>query len=154
MYFYKLPFNRYLLVLAVSFFIVAGCDKDNPVEPHEEHNEAEGMVLKIGGENIVVVEEGKVQSGEITVKAGNVTAEISARFLDHDGHEFIPEEEGSSLAFVIDDGSIAEASVVSGKQWEFTVNGKTAGSTTIVVKLMHHDHSDFTTPPIPLKVNN
>lgn len=145
---------KYLPLIFSILLTIAGCDKNNPVDHHEEHNEAEGMVLKVGGVNIVVVREGTVESGTITVKAGESTPEISARFLDHDGHEFIPDEEGSSLAFELADDTIADATVVPGKEWEFTVNGKTVGETTIVIKLMHHDHSDFTTPPIPLEVTN
>ena len=127
---------------------------DNPVTPHEEHNEAEGMVLKVNGANIVVVKEGKVESGKVTVKTGESTAEITSRFLHHDGDEFIPDEEGSSLALEIADATIATAAVVSGKEWEFKVSGLKAGTTTMVVKLMHNDHADFTTPAITVEVIN
>lgn len=148
-------YTALLVPVLLLFFVMTGCNKDkNPVDAHEDHNEAEGMVLKINGANVVVVKEGKVQSGTINAKAGESTAEISARFLDHDGDEFIPDEVGSSLAFQFADASIADAAMVSGNEWEFKVNGKKAGSTTMVVKLMHHDHADFITPAIPVIVTN
>ncbi len=155
MFLHKRKYMTLLPIFVLTLFMTMGCDKeDNPVTPHEEHNEAEGMVLKINNANIVVVKEGKVESGKISVKAGENTAEITTRFLHHDGSEFTPDEAGSSLALEIANATVASAAVVSGKEWNFKVSGIKAGTTILIVKLMHNDHADFTTPGISVEITN
>jgi hypothetical protein len=141
-----------LLLIGLTMLLAAGCEKDNPVEPHDSHNEAEGLVLKINGAIVLTVKEGKVEGGEITVKAGLRTDAISVWFLDLDGDEFIPDEEGSSLSLEIGDGATAVAQLVSGQEWQFIVQGKKAGVTQLKIKLLHGDHSDFTAPAITVRV--
>jgi len=141
------------IVMIVLFTLFTGCNKDNPVDPKDTHNEAEGVTLKVDGSNLVVVREGKVQQGEISVKAEAQTNTIQVTFLDPDGDEFTPMEEGSYLGLTVANSEIAETDDVSDKPWEFVVKGKKAGETNLTIKLMHGDHADFTTPPIPVKVS-
>ncbi|MBD3287662.1 hypothetical protein GF337_02560 [candidate division KSB1 bacterium] len=140
------------LLSALVIALMTGCSEDNPVEADHEHNEAEGVLLKIDDTIIVRVEEGEVKEGKITVKVNEETSSIFASFLDHDGEEFIPDEEGSYLLPEIADESIATAEVVTGQEWHFTVSGVKAGTTTLIVKLMHGDHHDFLTPAIQVEV--
>jgi len=142
---------KHLLLMSLLLFWV-GCEEDNPVDPHETHNEAEGLVLKMNGANFVVVKEGKVQQGKIEVKVSQTTALISVRFLDADGDEFIPTEEHSSLSLKLQDATLATASVHGSDPWTFTVSGIKAGTTALEIKLMHGDHADFTAPAISVEV--
>jgi hypothetical protein len=141
-----------LVLTGMVLLLAAGCEKDNPVEPHDTHNEAEGLVLKMNGANIVTVKEGVVKSGEITVKVDSTSANIGVFFLDLDGDEFIPSEEGSSLSLQIGDGATAGARLVSGQEWQFSVQGKKVGVTQLMIKLLHGDHSDFTAPAVTVRV--
>lgn len=138
--------------LMLILFFSIGCDKDNPVDPKDTHNEAEGLTLKLNGSTLVVVKEGKVQQGEISVKSGERTGAILVQFLDPHGDEFTPTEAGSSLGLTTANTEIAETEGVSGSAWEFVVKGKKAGATSLVIKLRHGDHADFTTPAIPVQV--
>jgi hypothetical protein len=141
------------LIAILSLLVMIQCSEDkNPVTPHETHNEAEGLLLKIGDAVIVTVREGEVKNGRIEVKAGESSGTIDAVFLDEDGDEFLPTEEGSSLAVEIENTGIAEFGIVAGEEWQFTIQGKAAGNTTCVIKLLHGDHADFITPPIAIDV--
>lgn len=149
----KLHIVKIALLSVLVVAMMTGCSEDkNPVEAGHEHNEAEGVLLKIDGAVVVRVEEGVVKEGKITVKLNETTNSIFASFLDHDGEEFIPDEEGSYLLPEIADESIATADIVTGQEWHFTITGEKAGTTTLVVKLMHGDHHDFLTPAIPVEV--
>lgn len=148
----SMKFNHIALALIVLLALITGCDKDNPVDPKDIHNEAEGLTLKLNGSTLVVVKEGKVQQGAISVTANEQTGAIQVFFLDPDGDEFTPTEEGSYLGLTIANTEVAEVEGVSGKPWEFIVTGKKAGETSLIIKLMHGDHPDFTAPAIPVKV--
>lgn len=147
--------TQHLLVFAglILFLFVAGCDDDkNPVDPHETHNEAEGLVLKMNDTNFVVVEEGQVKEGKIVVQVSQTTAPITVRFLDPDGDEFIPTEEHSSLSLTVVDGALATTQIDADDPWSFTVTGVKTGTTALEIQLMHGDHADFTAPSITLEV--
>ena len=143
---------HYTMIIILPFFLSSACDKDNPVEAHENHNDAEGVILMIDETVIVRIEEGEVKSGEVSVKTGQTTKAITVFFLDHDGDPFIPAEEASSLYVDIDDKEIAGQANVAGQPWQFTVIGKKTGTTQLELKLLHGDHADFTAPPVPVKV--
>ena len=70
----RVPTFSRLLILALLFIAAhAGCDRDkNPVEPTENHNEAEGLVLKLNNQTVVTVKEGKVEQGQLTVKINKI----------------------------------------------------------------------------------
>jgi len=57
------------------------------------------------------------------------------------------------LGWSVTDGSIAEVEQHSedGK-WNFHIKGKKLGTTAIEIKIMHGDHADFVSKPIPIEV--
>ncbi len=147
---------RFFVVLFALSLIVWGCEK-NPVDDDHDHNdahaEAVGLVITQSGTEIVRYESGVV-TGQITVKAGEETPLLSVKFIDeHDGDLFTPEEDHYSFDWMIADESIAELEQYdeNGK-WRFHIHGKTAGNTTIEIKIMHDDHADFVSLPIPIEV--
>ena len=96
-------FKKYISVFfCIGVLFVIGCSEDNPVEPTETHNEAEGLILRTDGQDLVIVKEGTVKSGQITVNVDSQTPTIKAVFLDEDDDEFEPHEEGSSLALSLE----------------------------------------------------
>lgn len=142
-----------IVVLFMVLFLLTGCgNEDNPVEPHESHNEAEGLLLKAGSDTLVLVQEAEVKQGKLTVKTGEQTPEISVIFLAPDGDEFTPTEEESSLSLEFTDTSIAEAAI--SQEWSFILQGVKAGQTTVEIQLIHGDHADFKTPLIPVEVSD
>ncbi len=145
----------FIALFCNSIIFLNSCDKDkNPVTPHDSHNEAEGLVIKMNGTPLVIVKEGKVQQGKIAVKINEQTSTLLVKFYDADGDEFTPTEAASSLNLEISDGSVAEKVLFTGKPWEFAIKGKKVGQTTLLIKLMHGDHADFTAPAIIVEVIN
>lgn len=71
---------------AAVLLTLAGCD--NPVS-QEVHTEATGIVLLLGGNEVVRVSEGVV-SGGVAMTAGTQTGMLTVRFLDAEGHETEP----------------------------------------------------------------
>lgn len=139
------------MLLILILLISAGCSKDS-TEPDHTHADAEGLTLTLNGVEVVRIEEGAITGG-ISVSAGTETALISLQFLDHDGDEFVPDDEDYSLGYSFANGDIAEWEQHSedGK-YRFHVVGKAAGSTTLTLELLHGDHADYQSPPIPITV--
>lgn len=138
------------MVLAIS-----GCDKDNPVgaeDTDEGHAEAEGLIIKNSGVEIVRYENGEV-TGEIEVDEGELSALLFVKFINADAELFVPEGGHYSLQWEIADTSIADVVQHGGEDWEFHIIGKEHGETTIVLKIFHGDHADFVSRPIPIHVH-
>lgn len=154
----KLIYSRVpvaLLLTALTLILITGCN--NPAsDNHEEHEHAEGAVLKMNGAEIVRIEDGQVQSGQIEVVAGEETPLITIYFLAEDGDEFHPDDPDYSLRWDQIDESIAkvEQHDEDGK-WGFHIQGLSSGNTTVRFRLWHdgEDHSDFDTPEIDIIVN-
>lgn len=147
---YKFRFAS-LLVLAVLF--LAACDSNSVDDHDDEHGDAEGLVLRANGQQIVEVKEG-VATGKITVQAGDESPLIIVEFQDHDGHEVHAEDLGAefSLGHSFGDTSIAGWEQHEGEKWEFHVLGLSEGTTTLELELLHNDHADFRTPAITVEV--
>ena len=92
-------FFRFTLLLTLAVLFVACGEDDNPIVDNNEHDEpfhadADGFVLKVGGQEIYRQYQGK-QTGGITLTAGD-ELDVLAVFLDPAIGEFFPEnpEEG------------------------------------------------------------
>ena len=91
---------RFTLLLLASVALFAACgEDDNPIveNGHDDepfHADADGFVLKVDGNEIYRQFEG-THMGGITLKVGD-ELDVLTMFLDHDSHEFFPEnpEEG------------------------------------------------------------
>ena len=122
-----------------------------PIEVHveEQHAEADGLVLRMGGEDIVTVWQG-VAGGEIEVHHEEFTDPIEVFFLGPDSTLFQPDEPEFSLGAVIGDPAIAGHEELS--QWSFRLEGLLEGMTDLTLSLIHEGHADFTSPPLPVSV--
>jgi hypothetical protein len=130
--------------------MVAACKK-NPVNPDDDHADAEGLVLRMNGVDIVTVKEGQV-SGSISVKVGEETDHIAVYFLDDHNDRFQPTGKDYSLGWALGDETVAGVYRDPGEEWEIHIVGKKVGQTTIEIRLLHVGHVDFRTPPIPINV--
>jgi hypothetical protein len=123
-----------------------------PIELHVEpdHAEADGLVLRKGGEIIATVWQG-VASGEVSVLPDEMTDSIFVSFLDPDSTEFVPEGPDFSMQ-----GSIGSPALVAYESlggFAFRVSaGSTEGMTSLTLCLHHVDHCDFTAAPIEVHV--
>ena len=158
--FFRKAFERTLATLAVLALFAAGCGKEDPISPEEEHFEAEGLVLIDSGHRFFRYFRGEIDSGDgrvdvLEVAHGQLTPHWSIRFLDADGNEMAPPSgEGLSFTWVIADPSVVEVFQDEGDEgkFEFHLRGLEEGETTIVLQISHEGHVDFRTQPIPVHV--
>lgn len=144
------------IAVFLSVFVIMGglaaCDNPAEDDDHDHHaEEVEGAALVLGGDEVVRVLEAEV-TGSLSVAEGETTGNITVELLDHDGEEVHAEDLGDefSLRVVIQGDEIV--TVAYPAAWTFTLQGDEAGDTAIRVQVLHEGHSDFTTPDIPVKV--
>lgn len=150
----KTLFNNLFLYSVLGLFItVSACSNSTSSEDHDEHSEPEGFVLTMNGADIVTQLPGGTISGEIELEPGEETDLITIHFIAEDGDRFQPEEPEYSLGFEFEDSGIAEFEqhTEDGK-WSFHIHAEAAGITDLRLKLMHNNHSDFTTQDIHVHV--
>ena len=147
--FFRKTFERTLATLAVLTLLAAGCGKEDPISPEEEHVEAEGLVLVDSGNRFFRYFKGEIDAGDgrvdhFAVPRGELTPHWRILFLDADGDEMAPPTEpGFEFTWVIADPTVVEV---------FQDEGDEGGETTIVLQLSHEGHADFRTIPIPVRV--
>lgn len=142
------------LLLAVLW---TGCS-DNPADHDndDDHFEARGVALRINGLDTVVVDSNRIKQGRLVVKEGTTSPHISVEFLrESDGSRGTPDaaDKDHTLGWSIADTSVAgvEREAEDG-EWSFHIVGKKAGQTTIIIRMLHNDHPDFESIPIPVEV--
>lgn len=140
------------MVLAVA---LAACS-ETMTEP-DDHAEPEGVELVMGG-NVIASYDGDTQTwtGELEVDAGEETAHISVRFVDHDGDP-IPIDDDLYLEVDVEDESIAEFEQDTPGEFGGHLHGHMEGETDVTFKLMHGEvgsgHADFVTQPVHAHVH-
>ncbi len=132
------PVLRFTLLLLVSIALFAACgEDDNPIveNGHDDepfHADADGFVLKVDGNEIYRQFEG-THSGGITLKVGDELDVLTA-FLDHDSHEFFPENPEEE-----DDHDHDHE---HGEEEVFALALSGYDSSIIEIHLYHDDHDD------------
>lgn len=146
----------YAILLVFSIFIIIACDNGTDSNDDTEHARAVGLVIYSSGTTVVDYERDEAVSGQLEVPAGERSDHFDIKFIDEDGDEFEPEDDHYKL-----DWSIGDTSLVAIWQhedeaggWEFHLDGKKAGETTIRFKVMHDDHADFTSKLVPVVVSD
>lgn len=145
--------NLFLYSILGLFIIVAACSNSTSPDDHDEHSEPEGFRLTMNGQTLIEQLPGGTITGEIELEPGQETDLITIQFLAEDGDEFQPEEAEYSLGFEFEDTGIAEFEQHDEDgRWSFHIHAEAAGVTDLRLKLMHNDHSDFTTQDIHVHV--
>ena len=142
------------LFSVLGLFVLSACSNSTSGE-EEEHSDPEGFRLTMNGATLIEQLPGGSLTGEIELTPGEETDLITIWFLDDDGDQFQPDEPEYSLAAEFDDLGIAEFEQheEDGK-WSFHIHAEAEGITDMHLKLMHNDHSDFTTQGIHVHVEN
>lgn len=147
---YSILKNVFVLLMIASVSI--SCSNSASTED-EVHQDAEGFVLKLNGDNIVE----KYPNQDLVnnfpeIEQGDETALIEIFFIDDDGNEFVPDEPEVFLDFEISNTNIIDIEQHEGEFWEFHVLGLQEGTANLTLELMHDDHPDFESPAIEITV--
>ncbi len=150
---FRMSFALLCATLAITF---TSCS-DNPADgPSDEHIEAFGLVIYNSGEEVVRYQNGIVQ-GEIETGAGEDTPLLTVRFLDESGDVISADKLGGSqhsLKWAVGNTDIADVEHHDDDgKWNFHIEGKGEGETTLKIMLYHNDHADFTSKEIPIHVH-
>ncbi len=151
--------SRFVWSMSVMIVGLAFHSCSNEDSGEDQHAEARGLVLRMA-DTIVVSVDSTVVSGQLTFPADNLFSNpVSVWFIadDADRDEFRPDDSDEALRVSVADTSIATVLVHSDatdpdEKWTFQIKGKSAGSTTVSVQIIHVDHPDYTSPLIPLVI--
>lgn len=134
-------------VTPVLAFMAMTMACDNPVTPHEEHEEPAGLAVFAGGSEILRAIDGEIEGALPEVEVGAQSEVLTVVFLDEHG-------DGLDLAGESDVYLRASPANTAVATWEGTgytgrIIGQAAGGTTIQFDLMHGEppsggHPDFT----------
>lgn len=147
--------RRETLALAAMILVLGACS--DPMEPDDDHPEAEGVQLIMGGRVIASYDgESQVWTGELEVDAGEETPHIRVVFVDHDGNP-VELEDDTYLEVDVEDTSIAEFEQDTPGEFGGHLHGNMEGETDVTFKLMHGSvgsgHADFVTQPVGAHVH-
>lgn len=149
-----------IAVFSLLALLVAGCGKDDPTSPHEDHFEPEGLVIIDSGVRFFKYFQGRIDAAdgrkdklEVSVGLG---PHWQIRFLDDHGDEIDPPSDpDDKFGWRIADPTVVEVfqDPEDVGKFAFHLRGLKAGSTTLELQVLHVDHVDFRTIPIPVQVN-
>lgn len=161
----KLNNQLKLKAISVAIFIAlfsvftTSCEKD-PVAP-EEHFEPVGIVIKDATKGVFMkIFEGKIDTNYNkefilnydTLEDGE-SEEYEIEFVGKDGKEIDhPTSASYKLELDFADKTVAELYQHDGEKWAFHIKALKKGETTVEIKILHNDHSDFRTPAINLMI--
>lgn len=145
----------YVFVIGI-LFIVNGCKEDNPVNPPEDHIDAEGLRLYQSGVKVLEYWQGTLTAGLDTLYAplNNLSENFNVKFLDNKKSEFKPDDDHYKFGAVVSDTTVVTFYQHPGEEgsFEFHLYGKKEKITTIKLQLLHGGHADFSTKFIPVVV--
>ncbi|MCZ7602356.1 MAG: hypothetical protein M5R37_05790 [Melioribacteraceae bacterium] len=144
-----------VLFISLSVIVFTSCGDDDPVTPQEEHFEAIGTVIyDATGAEVLRILRG-VTSDTLFAKVGILSDHYNVKFLDED--EVVvtpPADDETTMGLDITDTNLLAFEQDEPGAFEFHLEGKAAGITTIEIKILHSGHSDYRSGLIPVKVEN
>ena len=144
-----------LLIFVVAIFL-SSCSEDDPVEHHEEHFEADGIILYLDSEEYLRIYQGQIESERTSFEMTNseTLGIFTMKFIDDHGDLIDPPDDlDKNLSIQIDDEGIASYTIDSNNRWGFSITAISIGVTQIEIRVQHEDHFGFRTPKIDLNVS-
>lgn len=136
-----------LLALIVSLSITA-CKTAND----DEHLDIGSFRILSNGE-VVAQQNGTNVTGTITLARETTSAIMTLEFRDPEGSVLTITDDDLYLEVDTNNPGVVLAQNSSETRWSFTLTGVGSGSAAVVIKLMHGNHADFESRPIPVTVN-
>lgn len=144
----------FIYILAVTFFVTfsTSCKKEsNPTEPHEEHFDAYGLILLNQGVQVMTYFNTEVY--DTLFLSQGMSDHYEVMFLDEDSVRMTPpDDEDMKLGWGISDTTVLGIFQHSDEKWELHFDGKKTGYADLELQILHLDHPDFRTKPIPVVV--
>lgn len=141
-----------ILSVLTALTVLSACG--DSTGPDDDHHEPAGLRASLSGAVAVSVNAARQVTGSFTVAAGLSSGPISVVFLDEEGDPIAPDEDEYLRVEI--DGTIATSTQNPGGAFTFTLNGLTAGTTTMRLSLMHGSfpggHPDYVSPNITVVV--
>ena len=142
---------KHNLILCTLLFLSIGCDNDDTsassVVVPEEHTDADGMVLKLGGEEVYREFQGSyvtTLTNNLNISVGD-TVELSVHFLDDDGNEIDTDDHDDHSDVHCDDFTTeAECSTSDECEWHTDDNA---------CEDADHDDHDHSEDEVVLDIN-
>jgi hypothetical protein len=153
--------TKLLALVAVSLGLFACSDEDNPTSDQMEHFEAYGMIVYQSGAKVLDYFGPDYDAGttmiDDTLKIDQgLTPHYEVRFYDPDRNVIDPPTDADkSFGAEFAPSTAAELWWHEGEEgtFEFHIRGLEAGFATVEFQVLHGDHADFSTLPVPLVVS-
>lgn len=142
----RLPRLRFLF--SIAQVAVLSLTAPRPARADAQHVSAEGLFLRTTAGGLLVRAEGLDVTGSLAVPAGQQSDLINLTFLDPNGIEFTPADPAQFNWTV---AAPTTASLVQTGPWQFRLQGLSAGTTTLEIRIWFINHVDYTSPLIPLR---
>ncbi|MBD3409960.1 MAG: hypothetical protein GF419_07120 [Ignavibacteriales bacterium] len=152
---------KLLALVALSLGFFACSDEDNPASDQMEHFEAYGMIIYQSGAKVLDYfgpdyDPGTTMIGDTLTIDQGLTPHWEVQFYDPDRNVIAPPTDADkSFGAAFNPPSAAELWWHEGEEgsFEFHIRGLEAGFATVEFHVLHGDHADFSTLPVPLVVS-
>ncbi len=140
--------HKVLLFSLVVALVTVSCKKAHD----EDHEDVAGFQIFLNN-SVVASQSGTNVTGTITLTQGTTTSAMRVEFRDPDGDVMIISDDDDYLQVDSSNNNVVTSQLDTSSDWSFTLTGVSAGQANITIKLMHGDHADFESRPIPVVVS-
>jgi hydroxymethylpyrimidine pyrophosphatase-like HAD family hydrolase len=139
---------KLLLVLIGLTLIMSACKfaKD------DDHLDIGSFRIIANGE-VVAQQNGTEVTSTIAFGRETVSPLMRLEFRDPEGNIITITDDDLYLEINTNNPGVVLAQNSAETKWAFTLTGVGAGSAAIIIKLMHGNHADFESRPIPVTIN-
>lgn len=139
---------KFVLVALVVSLSVSACKS-----AHDDDHLDIGSFRILSNGEVVAQQNGTTVTGSITLARESTSSVMTLEFRDPEGSVLSITDEDLYLEIDSNNPGVVLAQNSNESRWSFTLTGVSAGSASIVVKLMHGNHADFESRPISVTVN-
>jgi hypothetical protein len=143
-----LSIHKVLLFSLFVALVTVSCKKAHD----EDHEDVAGFQIFLNN-SVVASQSGTNVTGTITLTQGTTTSALRVEFRDPDGDVMIISDDDDYLQVDSSNNNVVTSQLDASSDWSFTLSGVSAGQANITIKLMHGDHADFESRPIPVVVS-
>jgi hypothetical protein len=143
-----------LIFIPLLLIYIQSCGEDNLQNPGQ-HFSATGLFIQPEGssDTLVYYHNGSFTDGKdsLFVNAGDTTSNLQIIFLDA-ARNVISPPLSSEYSLGLDIANLNIAKTLITQRWDFRLVGITSGQTTLIIKVTHGTHADFTSMPVRIRV--